>query len=158
MSTFQDKLFWRGDADYEQMRVGPIFNARKPARYPSAILKAECEEDVVAGVQLALRRGLKVSVRAGGHSWAAWSVRDDALLIDLADMREIDLDAYTSIVRVSPAVTGGELNEFLVEHGLMFPGGHCPTVGLGGFLLQGGMGWNCRGWAGPANVSRQLMS
>ena len=26
----------------------------------------------------------------------------------------------------------------------MFPGGHCPDVGLGGFLLQGGMGWNCR--------------
>jgi hypothetical protein len=24
-------------------------------------------------------------------------------------------------------------------------GGHCPTVGIGGFLLQGGMGWNCRG-------------
>jgi FAD/FMN-containing dehydrogenase len=26
----------------------------------------------------------------------------------------------------------------------MFPGGHCPDVGLGGFVLQGGMGWNCK--------------
>ncbi|MFM2327226.1 MAG: hypothetical protein RIR31_1428, partial [Bacteroidota bacterium] len=35
---------------------------------------------------------------------------------------------------------------FLQKHGLLFPGGHCPTVGIGGFLLQGGQGWNARGW------------
>jgi hypothetical protein len=73
-------------------------------------------------------------------------VRDDALLIDLAGMREISLDTDTLTVRGSPSVTGDELNSLLAEYGLMFPGGHCPTVGLGGFLLQGGMGWNCRGW------------
>ncbi len=146
MPTFQGQLYWRGDDGYEQERVGRVFNGRKPDRYPAAILKAAHEEDVIAGVQLARERGLKIAVRAGGHSWAAWSVRDDAFLIDLADMREISLDVDRSIVRVSPAVTGGELNPFLAQYGLIFPGGHCPTVGLGGFLLQGGMGWNCRGW------------
>ena len=146
MTTFRGRLYWRGDDGYEEERVWPVFNGRKPDRYPAAILKAAHEDDVVTGVQLARERGLKVSVRSGGHSWAAWSVRDDALLIDLADMREISLDIDSSIVRVSPAVTGEELNAVLARHGLMFPGGHCPTVGLGGFLLQGGMGWNCRGW------------
>ena len=146
MVTFQGRLYWRGDDGYEQERIGPVFNGRKPNRYPAAILKAAHEQDVIAAVRLARERGLKISVRSGGHSWAAWSVRDDALLIDLASMREISLDMDTSIVRVNPAVTGGELTPFLAQHGLMFPGGHCPTVGLGGFLLQGGMGWNCRGW------------
>lgn len=146
MISFQGRLYWRGDDDYEQERVGRVFNGRKPDRYPIAILKAECEEDVVAGVQLALERGLKVSVRSGGHSWAAWSVRDDSLLIDLAGLCEISLDTNAGIVRVSPAVTGEELNAVLSRHELMFNGGHCPSVGLGGFLLQGGMGWNCRGW------------
>jgi FAD/FMN-containing dehydrogenase len=145
MTTFQGQLYWRGDDGYEQERVGRVFNGRKPDRYPAAILNAAHEEDVVAGVRLARERGLKVSVRAGGHSWIGWSVRDDALLIDLGGMREISLDTDTSIVRVSPAVTGGELNSLLAEHELMFRGGHCPTVGLGGFLLQGGMGWACRG-------------
>ena len=41
--------------------------------------------DVAAGVRLAAAEGLRVAVRAGGHSWAAWSLRDDTLLIDLAD-------------------------------------------------------------------------
>jgi FAD/FMN-containing dehydrogenase len=44
---------------------------------------------------------------------------------------------------------GEELAPALNARGRMFPGGHCPSVGLGGFLLQGGQGWNCRtlGWA-----------
>ena len=145
-SNFQGELHWRGAPGYEQARVGRIFNARRPERYPTGILQAVSDADVLAGVYLARERGLKVSVRSGGHSWAAWSVRDDALLIDLAGLHTIELNTDESIVRVSPSVTGGELNEFLNPRGLMFPGGHCPTVGLGGFLLQGGMGWNCRGW------------
>ncbi|MEK7253673.1 MAG: FAD-binding protein, partial [Bacteroidota bacterium] len=39
-----------------------------------------------------------------------------------------------------------ELNPFLKRKGRFFNGGHCPTVGIGGFLLQGGQGWNARGW------------
>src|SRR5258708_5464089 len=146
MPTFQGQVYWRGDDGYEQERVGRVFNGRKPDRYPAAILKAAHEEDVIAGVRLARERGLKVPVGSGGHAWVAGTVRDDALLINAAGMRETSLDIGIPTVRVSPAVTGGELNPFLAQYGLMFPGGHCPTVGLGGFLLQGGMGWNCRGW------------
>ena len=45
---------------------------------------------------------------------------------------------------------GLDLDPFLAARGRFFAGGHCPTVGLGGFLLQGGMGWNCRGWGWAA--------
>ncbi len=148
--TFAGELHWRGDAGYEQARVGGLFNARRPDRYPEAVLLAADEDDVVAGVRLAAERGLNVSVRAGGHSWAAWSVRDDALLIDLARMRELTYDPATGIATAGPAVQGGaELTPFLTGHGRAFPGGHCPSVGIGGFLLQGGQGWNSRrcGWA-----------
>lgn len=147
MSTFEGKIYWRGEYGYEEERTGAVFNARKPDRFPAAILKAAGENDVMAGVRLARERGLKVSVRSGGHSWVGWGLRDEALLIDLSQIREISLDPDSMIVRASPAVNGGaELDPFLARHGLFFPGGHCPGPGLGGFLLQGGMGWNCRGW------------
>lgn len=42
------------------------------------------------------------------------------------------------------------LNKALGHLGLMFNGGHCPDVGIGGFLLQGGQGWCCRGWGWAA--------
>lgn len=140
-------ITWRSDSskeEYERARVGRVFNHRRPNRFPIAVVQAEKEEHVQQAVQIAQRLNLRVSVRSGGHSWAAWSVRDDAILIDFGNYKQIDLDETTGVVRVSPSVTGTELNTLLKDKGLMFPGGHCPDVGLGGFLLQGGMGWVCR--------------
>ena len=147
---FDGRLLLRGDPGYEQARVGRIFNARRPARFPAAVLLARDDDDVVQGVRLAAERGWTVSVRSGGHSWAAWSLRDDALLIDLGRLRDIGYDPATGVVSVRPAVQGGlELAPFLAERGRAFPAGHCASVGLGGYLLQGGQGWDgrARGWA-----------
>jgi FAD/FMN-containing dehydrogenase len=127
---------------------GRIFNARRDDRSPRAVVNASEPAHVVAAVRLAIDEACLVSVRSGGHSWAAWSARDDAVLIDLGDMRKVEYDEATGIVRCSPGITGKELNDHLRQFGKMFCGGHCPDVGLGGFLLQGGMGWNCK-------VSRQ---
>ena len=144
-------VLWREDAAYEAARRAVVWNGRKPLRFPALIVRVADEEDVIKAVRYAKANGLKVSVRAGGHSWAGWSVRDESLLIDLSDLQEISLDAETGIARVSPAVKGGEvLDPYLERHGRFFNGGHCPTVGVGGFLLQGGMGWNCRGWGWAA--------
>ena len=46
----------------------------------------------MAGVRLARERGWNVSVRSGGHRWAAWSLHDDALLIDLGSLRDLAYD------------------------------------------------------------------
>lgn len=143
-------VVWRSDStkeEYERARVGRVFNHRRPDRYPVAVVEAENEDHIQQAVQIAQSRDLRVSVRSGGHSWAAWSVRDKAILIDLGNYKQIDLDQATGIVKVSPSTTGFQLNTLLRGKGLMFPGGHCPDVGLGGFLLQGGMGWVCRVWS-----------
>lgn len=140
-------ITWKSDATeekYERARVARVFNHRRPDRYPVAIVEAENEEHILQAVQLAQQKNLRVSVRSGGHSWAAWSVRDNAILIDLGNYKQVELDEKTGIVAVSPSTTGRILNSMLREKGLLFPGGHCPDVGLGGFLLQGGMGWVCR--------------
>ena len=140
-------IIWRESSDeaaYEHERVHRIFNAIKPKRYPKAIVKATHQSHVQGAVKLANKLGCRVSIRSGGHSWAAWSVRDDAILIDFGDFKEIEVDEDRGIVKVSPSTTGVLLNDTLRPKGLMFGGGHCPDVGLGGFLLQGGMGWNCK--------------
>jgi FAD/FMN-containing dehydrogenase len=160
-ATFTGRLLRRGDPGYDDARVGRVFNARRPDRQPAAVLLAESEADVIAGVRLARAEGWSVSVRAGGHSWAAWSVRDDALLIDLGQLRDVAYDPATGVASVHPAVRGGlDLDPVLAEHGRAFPGGHCASVGLGGFLLQGGQGWNSRaqGWACENVVSIDVVT
>jgi len=144
-------------AAFEAAAVSRIFNQRRPPARPAAVLRAADVADVAAGVRLARAEGLRVAVRAGGHSWAAWSLRDDTLLIDLAAFTGMGYDEATAIVTVGPAVRGGlDLDPFLAARGRFFAGGHCPTVGLGGFLLQGGMGWNCRGWGWAAESIESL--
>src|SRR5215831_11439406 len=145
-------VFWRDDPGYEQARLDAVWNFRKPDRHPEVIVQAVSESDVVAAVKLAIERGLRVKARSGGHSWSASSVRDGAMLIDLSRLAEIGFDPDTGIASVQPGGRGRELNAKLAEHGLFFPTGHCPTVGVGGYLLQGGWGWNSRA-IGPACLS-----
>ena len=143
-------MFLNGDGGFEEARVDRIFNRRLTDRQPAAVVRPSTEAEVVAAVLLARERGWQVAVRSGGHSWAQWSVRTDALVIDLGALREIGYDETTGLATASPAVQGGaELAPYLEARGRFFPGGHCPTVGIGGFLLQGGQGWNARGlgWA-----------
>ncbi|KAF2500882.1 FAD binding domain protein [Lophium mytilinum] len=142
-------IVWRSNPhgnEYERARVGRVFNARRPKRFPRAVVEATTESQVVEAVRLAIREKCRVSVRSGGHSWAAWSVRDDAILIDLGRYQHLELDEGKKAIIVSPSTTGRVLNGLLSTRGLMFAGGHCPDVGVGGFLLQGGMGWNCKNW------------
>ncbi|MXG88289.1 FAD-binding oxidoreductase [Nocardioides flavescens] len=144
-------LVERGSEGFEDARVDRVFNRRLTDRQPAAVVRPTSEAEVVDAVRLARARGWQVAVRSGGHSWAQWSVRDDALVIDLGGLHELAYDETTGIVRASPATQGGaELAPFLAERGRFFPGGHCPTVGIGGFLLQGGQGWNARGWGWAA--------
>lgn len=141
------QITWRDIADqatYEEARIGRVFNHRRPSRFPLAVVKAKSEDDIVAAVKLAAERSCRIAVRSGGHSWAAWSVRDNSILIDLGDYKSLDVDTEAQIAKATPSMTGRDINSVLNTHGLMFPGGHCPDVGIGGFLLQGGMGWNCR--------------
>ncbi len=147
MRTMSIPIIWKAESsreEYERARVGRVFNHRRPERYPLAVVEATKEDHIVEAVKVAQKQGVRISIRSGGHSWAAWSVRDNAILIDLGSYKQIELDESTGIVAVSPSTTGRQLNAVLREKGLLFPGGHCPDVGLGGFLLQGGMGWMCR--------------
>ena len=136
--------FRRGSEGYETIRRDLVWNGRKPNRYPEIIVLVNTEVDVIAAVKYAARRNMKIGVRSGGHSWTASFLREDGMLIDISRLDSISFDSGIGIVKVGPGVHGGSLNEKLKHDGFMFPGGHCPTVALGGYLLQGGFGWNSR--------------
>lgn len=138
-------IVWREENNplaYEEARVSRVFNCQRPHRYPRAIVSAKTESDIARTVKLAIDQKCSVSVRAGGHSWPIWSLRDDTILLDLGKYSEIALDEKTGIIRASPSTTGKELTDYLHSRHLAFPAGHCPDVGIGGYLLCGGMGWN----------------
>jgi FAD/FMN-containing dehydrogenase len=146
------KIYWQGDDGYEQARLDAVWNELKPDRNPAGIVIAETEQDVIEAVELARERGLKVKARSGGHGWTGSSVRDGALLVNLSQLTEVVIDPANAAATVQPGAKGRDLNDLLEPHGLFFPTGHCPTVGVGGYLLQGGWGWNST-HLGPACLS-----
>lgn len=67
-------VIWKDSPKYEEARVGRVFNQRRPDRYPRAVVEATSVKDIVDAVLLARELNVRVSVRSGGHSWAAVSV------------------------------------------------------------------------------------
>lgn len=141
--------FFRGDDGYEQARSQTVWNARTPERYPDVVVQAADADDVVATVRYAAQRGLRVGVRSGGHSWAGNHVRDGGVLLDLHGLDHCSIDADAGTAIVGPGMGGSVLAGMLWDQGLFFPVGHCKGVCIGGYLLQGGYGWNSR-VLGPA--------
>lgn len=141
--------FARGDDGYEAARRATVWNARLPDRYPDVVVQARSVADVVAAVRHARTHAMRVGVRSGGHSWAANHVRDGGMLLDVSRLDDVELDAASMTAIVGPGRKGHELCGTLEEAGLFFPAGHCKGVAVGGYLLQGGYGWNGR-VLGPA--------
>lgn len=139
------KVFFKNDARYEALRQAASWNARKPNRFPNAIVLAQNEDDVIAAVKLARERGWQVAARSGGHSWATSHTRDDSVQINLARMKQVDVDMARRVAIISPSVYGNVLNKKLrEEHGMFTPSAHGVNVGMGGFVMSGGHGWNSR--------------
>ena len=141
------------DAGYDEARRSTVWNRLIPDNNPGVIVLAKTEEDVITAVTEAKAAGRQVSIRSGGHSWSGNHIREGATLIDLSAMDaiiEINREAKTAIVE--PGAQGTEFLKALMAEDLFFPVGHCVGVGVGGFLLQGGFGWNSRVY-GPACMS-----
>lgn len=141
--------FFRNDDGYERARAQTVWNARTPQRYPDLVVQATDVDDVVATVRYAAEHDLQIGIRSGGHSWAGNHVRDGGVLLDMHDINQCEIDADAGTAVVGPGMGGSVLAGILGEQGLFFPAGHCRGVCIGGYLLQGGYGWNSR-VLGPA--------
>ncbi|TGR10526.1 FAD-binding oxidoreductase [Mesorhizobium sp. M4B.F.Ca.ET.190.01.1.1] len=151
-TTVSGRVLDPNDSAYESARQALIWNRRKPPRFPDALVRPESVEDVAHAVRFARQNGLQVGIRSGGHSWTASFMRDGGILLDMSAFDKLHVDATAKSATVGPAVKGAKLIEKAGELGLFFPGGHCDTVALGGYLLQGGFGWHSRR-LGPACAS-----
>ncbi len=136
------KIIRRQDADYELWRQSMVWHMSKPKRYPDLIVQAKSDSDVIEAVSYAAGKHLKVATRAGGHNSTGSSLRDGGLLIDMSAMGGIEIDESRQIASIQPGVRSLDLITAARQKGLSFPVPHCPSVGLAGFTLGGGIGWN----------------
>lgn len=140
-------------ADYEQRRRALVWNGRPPERYPQLIVEAHSAADVATAVDFARRHGLIISARGTGHSYSAIFLNHGGLLLDLSRLDEIVVDPQAHRVSVGAGARSGNIGLALAARGLAFPVGHDGEVGIGGFLLGGGLGINCAAWGGMSTFN-----
>jgi FAD/FMN-containing dehydrogenase len=149
MGKLAARHFDRGADGYEEARRATVWNGLVPERFPDVIVQADNVDDVVTAVRHAASSGHRVGVRSGGHSWAGSHLRDGGLLLDVSRLDHCDVDADRMVAVVGPGKVGSELAKELEKQNLFFPAGHCEGICIGGYLLQGGYGWNSK-VVGPA--------
>jgi FAD/FMN-containing dehydrogenase len=129
-----------GDPEYDAARrvfMGDV------DRRPAAIVRVANAEDVAGVIEVARETGVELAVRAGGHS-VGLSTTDGGLVIDLRDMKAIDLDQEARTVWAEAGLTASELTTATAAHGLAVGFGDTGSVGIAGITLGGGIGYMVR--------------
>ena len=113
-------------------------------RRPAVIIRPADTDDVARVVALAGETGLRLAVRSGGHSIAGHSVNDGGIMLDLSDLRAIDVDIEHRTASAQTGLTAGMYTEAAGAHGLATGFGDTGSVGIGGITLGGGVGFLAR--------------
>jgi FAD/FMN-containing dehydrogenase len=130
-----------GDAGYDEART--IFYGGFDRR-PGLVIKVADASDVARVVSLGRETGLDLAVRSGGHSTAGHSVSEGGIVLDLSDMKGLEIDAEARTAWAETGLTAGEYTTAVGAHGLATGFGDTGSVGIGGITLGGGVGFLVR--------------
>jgi FAD/FMN-containing dehydrogenase len=112
---------------------------------PDLVVRPRDASGVAAAVRYAASAGLPVSVRSGGHSLAGFGTDISGMVIDLRQLSAVRvLDHGTRRVRVGAGATWGAVAAALRPASLALTAGDTASVGVGGLMLGGGIGWMTR--------------
>jgi FAD/FMN-containing dehydrogenase len=113
-------------------------------RRPALIVRAKDATDVSHVVALARESGLELAVRSGGHSVAGHSTTDGGIVLDLSEMKNLEIDLERRTAGAETGLTAGEYTTAVGAYGLATGFGDTGSVGIGGITLGGGIGYLVR--------------
>lgn len=140
-SQVKGRVIGPDDANYDAART--IFYGGFD-RKPSAVVRVSDSDDVARVVSFARDGSLPLAVRSGGHSPAGHGVVQDGIVLDLGDLKALDIDVQNRSAWAQTGLTAGEYTTATGLHGLATGFGDAGSVGIGGITLAGGVGYLAR--------------
>jgi hypothetical protein len=125
-----------GDAAYPNSAL--LYNELFTTQ-PAAIAYCANATDVQRCVAYARAHGVQLAARSGGHSYAGYSLCP-GLVIDVSSLSGVSVAAGSQHATVGAGAQLIDIYTQLGSSGLLLPGGSCPTVGIAGLALGGGIG------------------
>ena len=122
-----------------------VFNSLYNGSNPAAVVAVSSQDDVRRAVAFATANKLKIAPRGGGHSYVGASSTTGTMVLDLRGLPGgVNFDAGSGNVTVTPATNIYAVHQALANAGRAIPTGTCPTIGIGGLALGGGIGVDSR--------------
>ncbi|KAE8440889.1 hypothetical protein EG329_006356 [Mollisiaceae sp. DMI_Dod_QoI] len=130
-----------GEEDYQRS----IATANRLFRFsrPACVVQSEHTAHVEFIVKQAKLQNIPITIKNGGHSYSGSSIANKGILLDLVKMNEVHLDMDSKTVKLQGgALWGNAYKQLIKDHhdGYIINGGRCPTVGVSGYILGGGLG------------------
>jgi len=129
------KLVLPADAAYGDARL--VYDLRFEDSSPAAIAYAASTTDVQRLVDFARSHAIAPIPRCGGHSYAGYST-GAGLIVDVSGLNGVSVAGSTATVGAGTRLV--DLYSALAAAGVLVPGGSCPSVGIAGLALGGGVG------------------
>lgn len=130
-----------GELEYE--RAVASSNLLYRFTRPTCVVQPILVSEVQAIVTEARAHRVSLTIKNGGHSYTGSSTTDSGILLDMAKMNKVKLDMEDQIMTVQGGALWGNAYKPLINarlNGWAINGGRCPTVGVSGFMLGGGIG------------------
>jgi len=135
--ALKGSLLRPGDSGYST--AAKPYNAALGVRKPAAVAKVAGTADVSTCVKRVRGHGVALAARSGGHSYAGFSTPNNGVVVDVSALKTITIKANgTAIVGAGARLI--DVYSALAAHGRALPAGSCPTVGIAGSTLGGGIG------------------
>lgn len=141
--AIEGRVILPSSADYGAAKN--VFNTRFADLTPAAVVTVKSTDDVQKAVEFAAKDSIKIAARSGGHSYIGASATNGAMIIDLRQLPgDITYNDGSGLATVSAAADLDSVQTSLAAHGRLIPSGSCPTVGVAGLTLGGGLGTDAR--------------
>jgi FAD/FMN-containing dehydrogenase len=136
------QVITRGAAGF--LEAAHVYNERFDRVVPALIARPVDAADVRDAVRWGVAHGVPLRARSGGHSYAGYSTLSGGMVLDLRNMRQISVDTRNRKATIGAGSQLIDVYAVLAAHGVTIPAGSCPSVGVAGHALGGGMGLAAR--------------
>jgi FAD/FMN-containing dehydrogenase len=140
-TAFPSGVIAPGDAEYDSART--VFYGGID-HYPAVIIRVRNAEEIARVIVLARDSGMELAIRSGGHSVLGHCVSDGGIVLDLSQMRGLQIDVQNQTAWAEAGLTAGEYTSAAGAHNLATGFGDTGSVGIGGITLGGGVGYLVR--------------
>lgn len=117
-----------------------VYNERFDGVLPSLVARPLDGADVLTAVKWAVSHGVPLRARSGGHSYAGYSTLSGGMVLDLRHLRGISVNLKQHTATIGAGSQLIDVYAALAARGVTIPAGSCPSVGIAGHAIGGGMG------------------